>query len=53
MEPEQEEESGRLDTNVLVAVRCRPLNSKERGNNETSCVRFLSDQITLVNPAGE
>eukprot|EP01031_Cornospumella_fuschlensis_P034436 gene34436-41678_t len=52
MEPEQEEESGRLDTNVLVAVRCRPLSSKEKGNNETSCVRFLSDQITLVNPAG-
>ncbi len=46
------EEEGRLDTNVLVAVRCRPLNSKEKGNNESSCLRLQHDQLLMINPAG-
>eukprot|EP01035_Chromulina_nebulosa_P024219 gene24219-31484_t len=41
-------------TNVRVAVRCRPFNSKEKANGESSCVRIASshDQLVLVNPAG-
>jgi hypothetical protein len=46
------DDAARLDTNILVAVRCRPFNSKEKNNNEASCVRIYNDQITLVNPAG-
>lgn len=50
MAPGPGEGGARLDTNVLVAVRCRPFNSKEKASNEPSCVRIHSDQITLVNP---
>jgi hypothetical protein len=41
-------------TNVRVAVRCRPFNSKEKSNGETSCVRISSnhDQLVLTNPSG-
>lgn len=41
-------------TNVRVAVRCRPFNTKEKANGETSCVRITSshDQLVLTNPAG-
>lgn len=38
------------DTNIKVAVRCRPFNTKEKNNNEGSCVRITSSQITLTNP---
>ena len=38
------------DTNVRVAVRCRPFNEKERNNGETSCVKILSDKVILTNP---
>ncbi|KAJ1437629.1 P-loop containing nucleoside triphosphate hydrolase protein [Ochromonadaceae sp. CCMP2298] len=40
------------ETTVRVAVRCRPFNSREKANGETSCVRITSDQIVLVNPSG-
>eukprot|EP01038_Epipyxis_sp_PR26KG_P007305 gene7305-9952_t len=38
------------DTNVRVAVRCRPFNEKERNNGETSCVKILPDKVILINP---
>lgn len=38
------------DTNIKVAVRCRPFNTKEKNNNEASCVKILPDQIVLSNP---
>ena len=39
-------------TNVRVAVRCRPFNSKEKANNELSCVKISSakDSLVLTNP---
>lgn len=40
------------DTNVRVAVRCRPFNTKEKANGETSCVRISTDHLVLVNPNG-
>ena len=40
------------DTTVRVAVRCRPFNSREKANGESSCVKIRSDQVVLVNPAG-
>jgi kinesin family protein 1/kinesin family protein 3/17 len=46
-EPTNNEE----ETTVRVAVRCRPFNSKEKANGETSCVKIYSDQVVLVNPA--
>lgn len=39
------------DTNVRVAVRCRPFNNRENGLGEKSCVKFSDGQLTLVNPA--
>ena len=47
-----EEANNDEETTVRVAVRCRPFNSKEKANNESSCVRISSDQVVLVNPAG-
>ena len=44
--------SSREDTNVRVAVRCRPFNSKEKANGEESCVQINSEQVILINPAG-
>lgn len=38
------------DTNIRVAVRCRPFNGKEKGNGEQNCVHITQDQIKLVNP---
>lgn len=40
------------DTNIRVAVRCRPFNTKEKQNNEKSCVRIQKDQVVLINPSG-
>lgn len=40
-----------LDTNIKVAVRCRPLNSKERGNAEPICVKISTEQVVMTNPA--
>ena len=37
-------------TNVKVAVRCRPFNTKENNNGELSCVQINKDQIILTNP---
>ena len=49
---ENEEGNGEnLDTNIKVAVRCRPLNSKERNNGEPVCVKIFPDQIVMTNPA--
>lgn len=39
------------ETNVRVAVRCRPFNQKERGNSEVSCVSFLGKSVVLTNPS--
>ena len=39
------------DTNVRVAVRCRPFNSREKSMNEVSCIRLTEDQVVLTNPA--
>ena len=40
------------DTNVKVAVRCRPFNAKEKSSGEVSCVKITSDHITLTDPRG-
>ena len=40
------------DTNVRVAVRCRPFNTKERNAAEKSCVRISKGQVVLSNPIG-
>lgn len=40
------------DTNVRVAVRCRPFSKKEIGNGEVSCVKIEEGQIILTNPTG-
>jgi hypothetical protein len=40
------------DTNVRVAVRCRPFSTKEKGNNEVSCVKISPDRVVLTNPVG-
>jgi len=41
--------------NIRVAIRCRPFNSKERANNETSCVSFErgadGPSVTVSDPA--
>eukprot|EP01036_Dinobryon_divergens_P042732 gene42732-56801_t len=37
-------------TNVRVAVRCRPLNGREKGLNEPVCVRLTGDQVIITNP---
>jgi kinesin family protein 1/kinesin family protein 3/17 len=47
----EEPTSNEEETTVRVAVRCRPFNSKEKANGETSCVKIYSDQVVLVNPA--
>ncbi len=39
-----------VDTNIKVAVRCRPLNSKERNNGEPTCAKIYPEQIVLINP---
>jgi hypothetical protein len=41
------------DTNIRVAVRCRPFNTKEKNNNESSCIKILPDQLIIANPNGE
>ena len=38
------------DTNIRVAVRCRPFNSKEKLNNESSCFRINDETVVLINP---
>lgn len=37
-------------TNIKVAIRCRPLNTKEITNGDANCVRIHGTQITLFNP---
>lgn len=44
------EEGTGAATNVRVAVRCRPFNTREKGLNEVSCVRLTADQIVITNP---
>lgn len=41
---------GAEDTNIRVAVRCRPLSNKETNNGESSCVRITDSTITLTGP---
>ena len=38
------------DSNVRVAVRCRPFNSTEKANSEASCVTIFEDKVVLKNP---
>ena len=38
------------DSNVRVAVRCRPFSSTEKANGEVSCVTIFEDRIVLANP---
>ena len=38
------------DSNVRVAVRCRPFSSTEKANGEVSCVTIFKDRIVLANP---
>ncbi len=39
------------DTNVRVAVRCRPLSKKELGNGETSIIDITSDKLVITDPS--
>lgn len=42
------------DTNVRVAVRCRPFNSREKALDDTnSCIKMTKDSIIISNSAGE
>jgi kinesin family protein 1/kinesin family protein 3/17 len=47
-----EEGGGGEDMNIRVVVRCRPFNTKERNNGETSIVKITEGVVTLSNPAG-
>ena len=38
-------------TNVKVAVRCRPFNSRETAVGDTGCIRFMEGQLVMTNPA--
>lgn len=46
MEDEKNKESG--GDCIKVAVRCRPFNSREKG--DASCIKFDPDRVTLINP---
>jgi hypothetical protein len=52
MEEVDSNKPGNEDTNVRVAVRCRPFNTKEKNSNEVSCVKMYEDRLVLVNPSG-
>jgi len=41
------------EVHVLVAVRCRPLSSKEKGENATSIVSFPGDSQIVLDVKGE
>lgn len=43
-----EESNAVEETNIRVAVRCRPLSTKEKANAEQSCVKIQSGVITLT-----
>lgn len=47
-----EEGGGGEDMNIRVVVRCRPFNTKERNNGETSIVKITEGVVTLSNRAG-
>mmetsp|Transcript_101820 Transcript_101820/g.185862 ORF Transcript_101820/g.185862 Transcript_101820/m.185862 type:complete len:1271 (+) Transcript_101820:229-4041(+) len=48
-----EDESSEV-TNVIVAVRCRPMSNKEKNEGQSECVEFPSDQqVTLTDLKGE
>ena len=42
--------AGEATTNVRVAVRCRPFNTKEKNAGEVSCVKMTEKQLVLTNP---
>jgi hypothetical protein len=50
---DEDENEKKEDTNIRVAVRCRPLNGKERNNGEQTCVRIHPGQIVLNNPSNQ
>ncbi len=39
------------DTNVRVALRCRPINDREILLNDAGCVRFGNGNIIMTNPS--
>lgn len=38
-------------TNIRVAVRCRPFNSREKNLGAVSCVKYSDSQLTLTDPS--
>ena len=38
-------------TNIKVAVRCRPLNSREKTMGDTKCVKISDSQLTISGPS--
>ena len=42
------------DTNVRVAVRCRPFNSREKAMADMSkCISIKGEQVVIIGPTGE
>ena len=41
------------DTNVRVAVRCRPMNSREVSMGSAKCISVTSQELTITGPAGD
>jgi hypothetical protein len=42
------------DTNVRVAVRCRPFNTREKAIGDTnSCIKINEDRVIITSPAEE
>lgn len=40
-------------TNIKVAVRCRPLNNREKALGDAKCVKFNDNQLTITGPGKE
>jgi kinesin family protein 1/kinesin family protein 3/17 len=41
------------DTNVRVAVRCRPMNSRETAMGTANCVQISATDLTITGPGGD
>jgi hypothetical protein len=41
------------DTNVRVAVRCRPMNSRETAMATPNCVNIATKELTITGPGGD
>ena len=42
-----------MDQNVKVAVRCRPLSSKEIRENHSEIITMQGSTVTIVRPEGQ